>query len=68
VDPLEWNETLAEASERWVENCVWEHSGGNLLEGGYGENLFGESFFWTVLDESLELTAAWIFARRFFWY
>jgi len=42
VDPLEWNETLAEASERWVENCVWEHSGGKLLEGGYGENLFGE--------------------------
>ncbi|GAA5833946.1 hypothetical protein JCM5353_002605 [Sporobolomyces roseus] len=43
VDPLEWNETLAEASERWVENCVWEHSGGKLLEGGYGENLFGSS-------------------------
>lgn len=42
VDPLGWNDTLAESSDRWVDNCVWEHSGGKLLEGGYGENLFGE--------------------------
>ncbi|GAA5904722.1 uncharacterized protein JCM6883_003885 [Sporobolomyces salmoneus] len=39
VDPLEWNDTLAESSNRWVDNCVYEHSGGKLLEGGYGENL-----------------------------
>ncbi|GAA5882667.1 hypothetical protein JCM16303_006536 [Sporobolomyces ruberrimus] len=43
VDPLGWNDTLAESSDRWVDNCVWEHSGGKLLEGGYGENLFGSS-------------------------
>ncbi|GAA5977919.1 hypothetical protein JCM5350_006267 [Sporobolomyces pararoseus] len=41
--PLEWNDTLAESSDRWVDNCVWEHSGGKLLEGGYGENLFATS-------------------------
>lgn len=53
MDPLEWNETLAEASERWVENCVWEHSGGKLLEGGYGENLFGEFFNARTVEEEL---------------
>jgi len=41
VSPLDWNETLSESSDRWVNNCVFEHSGGKLLQGGYGENLFG---------------------------
>ncbi|BGP39391.1 hypothetical protein JCM10449v2_003329 [Rhodotorula kratochvilovae] len=41
ADALTWNETLVEAAGRWVENCVWEHSGGSLLPGTtYGENLF----------------------------
>ncbi|GAA6019972.1 hypothetical protein JCM11491_006726 [Sporobolomyces phaffii] len=43
VEPLAWNETLAEASDRWVDNCVFEHSEGSLLEGGYGENLYAVS-------------------------
>ncbi|GAA5941745.1 uncharacterized protein JCM15063_002659 [Sporobolomyces koalae] len=43
VEPLDWNETLAESSDRWVDHCVFEHSGGKLLEGGYGENLFASS-------------------------
>ncbi|GAA5836384.1 hypothetical protein JCM3766R1_003504 [Sporobolomyces carnicolor] len=43
VDPLEWNDTLTESSDRWVDNCVFEHSGGRLLEGGYGENLYAVS-------------------------
>ena len=33
ADALAWNDTLAEAAQRWVENCVFEHSGGSLLSG-----------------------------------
>ncbi|GAA5845115.1 hypothetical protein JCM9279_005438 [Rhodotorula babjevae] len=43
ADALTWNDTLAEAAARWVENCVFEHSGGSLLGGGYGENLWMSS-------------------------
>ncbi|GAA6007565.1 hypothetical protein JCM10207_006388 [Rhodosporidiobolus poonsookiae] len=43
ADALVWNETLADAASRWVDNCVFEHSGGSLLSSGYGENLFAYS-------------------------
>ncbi|GAA5829910.1 hypothetical protein JCM11251_007929 [Rhodosporidiobolus azoricus] len=41
VDPLTWNETLADAASRWIDVCEWKHSEGSLIPGGYGENLFG---------------------------
>ncbi|KAF8332052.1 CAP domain-containing protein [Cantharellus anzutake] len=34
---LEWNETLADAAQTWLNKCVWEHSEGAV--GPYGENL-----------------------------
>ncbi|KAK7441982.1 hypothetical protein VKT23_016260 [Stygiomarasmius scandens] len=37
ADPLSWNDTLADAAQTWANNCVWEHSGGEV--GPYGENL-----------------------------
>jgi hypothetical protein len=40
ADPLVWNETLADAAHVWTTHCIWEHSEGVLLEGGYGENLY----------------------------
>ncbi|GAA5861516.1 hypothetical protein JCM8547_008057 [Rhodosporidiobolus lusitaniae] len=40
---LSWNDTLADAAERWAKNCVWKHSEGSLLSGSYGENLFASA-------------------------
>ncbi|GAA6007623.1 hypothetical protein JCM10207_006413 [Rhodosporidiobolus poonsookiae] len=38
---LTWNETLADSSRRWAQECQWKHSEGKMLPGGgYGENLF----------------------------
>nr|VWO97042.1 Repressed by TUP1 protein 4 [Ganoderma boninense] len=34
---LVWNQTLADAGQRWVDSCKFQHSGGSL--GPYGENL-----------------------------
>lgn len=34
---LSWSGELADAAQRWADNCVFEHSGGSL--GPFGENL-----------------------------
>ncbi|GAA5909799.1 hypothetical protein JCM8208_005463 [Rhodotorula glutinis] len=62
ADDLAWNDTLAEAAQRWVENCVWEHSGGSLLGGGYGENLWMSSstaFTKQSTSSVLDAVASW---------
>ncbi|KAM0751628.1 PR-1-like protein, partial [Meredithblackwellia eburnea MCA 4105] len=39
ANPLSWDPVLAGTALKWANGCVFEHSGGKLLEGGYGENL-----------------------------
>ncbi|CAI7651383.1 unnamed protein product [Penicillium glandicola] len=34
ANPLKWNETLADYSQKWAEACIWKHS-----KSSYGENL-----------------------------
>ncbi len=34
---LKWNSTLASAAQKWVDKCVFKHSGGSL--GPYGGTL-----------------------------
>ena len=35
---LKWNNTLAAAAQKWVNKCVFKHSGGSL--GPYGGTLY----------------------------
>lgn len=43
--PLVWNDTLAQASLVWANQCIWKHSHGSMFPASYitGENLYAST-------------------------
>ncbi|KAI5122586.1 hypothetical protein M0805_004802 [Coniferiporia weirii] len=48
ASPLSWNDTLADAAQKWANGCVFQHSGGTL--GPFGENLAAGTGSYSITD------------------